>query len=587
MDMDMDDNDDDVLLIENPLLLQPSHMSTPAHPSRKSPVAVASTPAAVVQQLPSSSTSHHGGIVELTQPVQNRFSFLLDDGRLYRAAVSLPTASPSVSSVLRGIQHAVPQEVFHELLGYLVEDTAEMNPSDDHGEWAALRSLVLSIVVECVSAKPPAVGAESGSLSDWEKLLQTSLHMKRGAQFPFTALKKPLPVTSAPAPRVLKKWSPAALTALPTMLFAIHLVYEDAKLDMHLLPLLPDLGVLLFEASIHLRWPRYIDYYARELPSAPSIASGVPLRTDGAALPKPLTEAPPSIMHWLSRCIHGDKTVFPRIGGSDTTCIRTRQVCRFYLALFHGSSTADDPTAQWFSHRRATAPGIRLDPSSSHASSASSGQPRLPKINAEGVDIPVGRPVKASDADRVHCLVTALAEELISPAELDFLPHGVVLPIREALHFARKAPPLAWNAKCFSFVGRDDLTLQNESIRTLAKAKSYVEHRPGESDDALESVSFRNKTAPQAPGVAAQARAAAAGASATGTGPSIRQQMEDGTEIFNSTSLLRFAKDDRLVQVGRLLRSTKYVPVKVDEVLPEKDLLGTLLVISCSIDASF
>jgi hypothetical protein len=457
MDMDMDMDIEEEAMKSTPARARSSAPSGPvATPD------LSATPQMLSSVVDSSSKSSRGQVItELTQPVYNRFSFQLADGRLFRASVSLPTSYPPVTNTLRAIQSAVPQEVFYELLSYFIQDTAKFVHTGTDAEWHVVRELVLSIVAACVGEIKQNESTTNAPPSAWNLLLQSSTHSNRMSSFAFHSLKKNVIVPTSQHTKLnVRSWSASIKESLPTLLLALHLTYEDAKLDNHLAVQLPQIGALLLEASTLLQWDRYIDYYARELPQVSPFAA--PSSSSAPTKPSvimPLLETPPSIFSWLSKCMQGEKTVFPRLGGDSSSCNRTRQICRFYLALFHACSAIDDPIAVWFTKRHFP-PGVRLTNKSSNAA-----QKRLPKITAAGVDIPVGRTPYPSKAEIANVLVAALAEELASPTELDFLPYGVVLPIREALHNARKSPPLTWDAKCFTFVGRDDLSLQNESIR--------------------------------------------------------------------------------------------------------------------------
>ena len=214
-------------------------------------------------------------------------------------------------------------------------------------------------------------------------------------------------------------------------------------------------------------------------------------------------------------------------------------------------------------------------------------------------------------------LVMAMVEEGFRSTDLDALPFGVALPLREALASCRERPPGSWPREAYELIGRQDLArmflpiaaagspatstqpsvqqsqsqlqqsqtqygvsrVQPKSLLPLPAAARNPGGRfdinldVGSAEDAKQalhlddSFSFGAGDASFTYGSdegtqAANALAAVAGSEELGV---LDAGDDDGTQVAEKLASLRFGRDLRLKEVRRLLRSNRPVTVAIPQ----------------------
>jgi anaphase-promoting complex subunit 1 len=141
------------------------------------------------------------------------------------------------------------------------------------------------------------------------------------------------------------------------------------------------------------------------------------------------------------------------------------------------------------------------------------------------------------------------AQLRVGAAQLARLPHGVALPLHEALAAVRAEPPAGWPAAAYVLLGRPDLAQQCAPPGAAPPpARPHVLPLPD--------------TVPDAVAAAAAAAAPSGPAAAAGAGAEEVDGMEDMARVVGP---LRFGRDARLLEVRRLLCSALPVPVRLGE----------------------
>ncbi len=200
-------------------------------------------------------------------------------------------------------------------------------------------------------------------------------------------------------------------------------------------------------------------------------------------------------------------------------------------------------------------------------------------------------------------LVLALVEEGWTSQDIDSLPVGLALPLRDALRSCRIAPPRHWPRAAYELVGRHDLARMRVSSRAepetaIVKTGSNPNTR-SRADDSKQTGWMDGTVSGSGDG--SDADSDAEGGAAAGTGTDAAADLdsvtadtvvsgggdedggdEDGTVLVSNQSKLLFSRDLRLKEVRRILRSNRVISITlpkerlaqhsgdVSELLPEQ-----------------
>ncbi|GMI26641.1 hypothetical protein TeGR_g303, partial [Tetraparma gracilis] len=312
-----------------------------------------------------------------------------------------------------------------------------------------------------------------------------------------------------------------AFSQLSTMFDTLHLVYEDAKLSLTcwawLKPMAQMLSGLASAAGVHCA--DFLDHYARDQEFA--------VAGKGGGNPKPVPrkslttfETPPCILNWLVLTMVGEVGVFPAAPPCDTT----RRICRFYSILFD-------------SENQDLVNGIGCSQGEGDMSTAGSmGEGGVDMSGASNASATPPGPYKAHER-----VVLAMLDEGVGHTELANIPPGVALPILEAINKTRQAPPANWPSSAYGLIWREDLARMQD-------IKSGVLARP-------------KPTSAEARFLASTGGVEGAGAA---EGEEEAGEDKDGLELVDKFSSMLFPNDHRVKEVGRLLRSSQPLFLKVE-----------------------
>ena len=297
-------------------------------------------------------------------------------------------------------------------------------------DWSALLE-VLAARFGAGTCDGASGGGASGDGDDddaWEALVASEHHRSSGG----AGLLACLGPSPRPAPR------PAELAEPPLaggagprwardegcrVVACLHLLYEDAKLG-------PRggadsgtgwaLAAACDALATALGLRHWQSHYRRDM-ATEVLGHGAPLRAlRGLSLPAGpaagpadgVPPAPPCLRTALLETLHAAKPpCFPALRDG-YCCATTRRLLAAYRALAESA-----------------------DPS-----------------NQGSVADPLGRYLR-----RVRRCVEAMAEVGLGPQRVAALPHGLALPLLQALSACRAKPPPVWSADCFALVGRPDL----------------------------------------------------------------------------------------------------------------------------------
>uniref|UniRef100_A0A8C6KV77 Anaphase promoting complex subunit 1 n=1 Tax=Nothobranchius furzeri TaxID=105023 RepID=A0A8C6KV77_NOTFU len=421
----------------------------------------------------------------------------------------------SVQKCLQAIRFILPKDAAMKVLVKWYNIYNAPGGSSAHAEWSLFvtcfmtlmgynterlawtRHLHFEVPLSPVIAAKKARHSAQGSEEDWDYLLASRYHRQIISQ-----------PASSPGSSLKLESSAPLFPHIPALFYVLHLLYQELQLDELHRAKASSLVCVLQQLARDLQLEEYVDLYWRDYPSVMSGFSKC-CSIDHAVIeqmqrPSFLLSKPPCVFSWLSSCLRGDEnTPFPYL---PAICQRTRLLVLSYALYIFGDDKA----------------------------TSSSESKYLFKLSA-GMFYWIQSSVKVrfSSASLAEQLVVWLASQGFTLKDLESVPFGVALPIREAIYRCREQPCSDWSEEVCLLIGRQDLTKQAHKM-TLAKSKSVS------SGLSLE------------PPVATEP-----------------DEEEDGmSDIIQEVTGLIWSQDLRIQEVRRLLRSSGPVRVSVVQ-LPE------------------
>ncbi|KAK0145167.1 Anaphase-promoting complex subunit 1 [Merluccius polli] len=537
-----------------------AHQSSHTH-QPDTPLASASTPAAPTNRLPRldqaampsplselRGSKHHQtswledysfpqspAVQALGDPVSNRITLELSNGTMFRVSIPEICTSTLVRKCLQAIRFILPKDAAMKVLVKWYNTYNAPGGPSSHAEWNQFVTCFLSLLgyntgATCLDTQLPlspviaakkARPSDGGSDEDWEYLLASQYHRQYQSvcgpmeSAPVVTTEKDAPTTVC----VCVDSSAPLFSFLPSLFYVLHLVYQELQLDDLLRATALTLLPLLQQLARDLQLEQYIDLYWRDYPEFISNFNDSCL-IDQALIgqmvrPSYLKAEPPSVLGWFSSCLWGEEVPpFPFLPG---ICERTRLLILSYGLYIVGDVDATSSNL----HKYLT----KL----SAGQKTSSSEPASQRPGSSVVDQPGG----SSLAEK---LILWLSSSGFTLKDLESVPFGVALPIREAIYRCREQPYSDWSEEVCLLIGRQDLTKQAHKM-SLANTKTSVG-----SGVSLEPSSSSSTEA---------------------------DEEEDGmSDISGEVSGLIWSQDQRVEEVRRLLQSSRPVRVRVQQ-LPE------------------
>ncbi|XP_037322013.2 anaphase-promoting complex subunit 1 isoform X3 [Pungitius pungitius] len=474
----------------------------------------------------------------LRDPVCSRLTLELSSGSMLRISIPEIATSELVRKCLQAIRFILPKEAAMKVLVKWYNIYNAPGGPSPHAEWNLFvtcfmtlmgynterlpwtRNLHFEVPLSPVIAAKKARPSDGGTEEDLDYLLGSHYHRQMNPQ----SLCPDNPVTtetmspsSDPRPASLKMDMAAPLFPhVPALFYVLHLVYEELQLDELQRARASSLVCLLQQLARDLQLDQYVDLYWRDYPS---LISGFPETSimDPAVIgqmqrPAFLRAEPPCVLSWLSGCLRGEES--PPFPCLPDICQRTRLLVLSYALYIRGDENAS--STQVSKYLTKLSAGQKYCTSEPHQRRCS------------------GEQESSSRESLAEQLVVWLTSEGFTLKDLDSVPFGVALPIREAIYRCREQPCSDWSEEVCLLIGRQDLTKQAHKM-TLAKTRASVG-----SGLSLE------------PPAASEA-----------------DEEEDGmSDIIQEVTGLIWSQDLRVQEVRRLLQSSRPVRVSVVQ-LPE------------------
>ena len=354
---------------------------------------------------------------------------------------------------------------------------------------------------------------DSGTNEDWLYVLNSTEHKDSNTYTEDVLhLKKPssqVNITHSKLPNLSNfgKISNQAILFpyLPLVLFSLHLLYEELKLNTVMSESLPLLAQLLHQLSTDLKFTMYSRHYFLEFPELCNNDNFVSQFTSAdlqkITSPNYMPLKPPSIFDTLYNLLNNHEVLpYPHLSRVNP---RTKSIVQL-IALIAHEEQAETVEIDRFTKLIVPA-GSRVDYQETGF--------RPDK------DIPskVERPV----ADRI---VRLYHEMGLSKKDLETLPPGVALVLKDVMHRCRERPPSDWPPEVYELVDRQDLAALEKHSKS------------SKSNETCET---------------------------SGPTPTPDPEQDDGMDIDDSILKRRFNKDHRVSELRRLLNSSKPVRIAI------------------------
>ncbi|XP_049852727.1 anaphase-promoting complex subunit 1 isoform X1 [Schistocerca gregaria] len=486
-----------------------------------------------------------GQLVHIRDPVANRITLEYADGSLFRMALPELCTSPLVMNCLKVLKNVLQKDVAMQLLvrWYASRNAPGSQDIAPQQEWQLFLGVLLDMIgydVEQVPVMraqrdgPDSTGSDGfhhlqqhakkrrssdmGSSEDWEYLLRSDHHRTLAASVTtMLGLHPPPPPSSEKSHESATPTNSSAslFLSLPLLHYALHLLYEDLKLNMLMSEVLPSLAQLLYQLSSDLKLPAYVDHYWRDYPTlcpAKVLKESYILDSDLSKLQFPhfIPQMPPDVFHHIYNMIMGRPTEpFPYIRQVNR---RTKDIVQLVAVITQGAEN----------------PNLQLE----HFI-----QPVVPAgIRGETQEV-----LSARDAGRSasypfpHRAVLLMVEMDITAGDLQQMPVGVAMLLSEVIYLSRQNPPSDWPETAYRLIARQDLVAQC-------------------SPNSMVDIGHSRRTST---------------ASAHGSlrVPPLDLDTDDGMEMSDTeqTLKLRFSKDHRVAEVRRLLQSSQPVRIAIPQ----------------------
>lgn len=485
-------------------------------------------------------------IVALRDPTDTRVTLEHASGNFYRITLPEMTSSPLVKHSLTALKYILPREAALKLVNkwYATRNAPGSGDFSPQGEWMMFSMMLLSMIgydtdklalmcpVETSGSCSPLVAtkkfraAESGSDNDWEYMLSSPFHMAAG-----NSLSEMLGLQRVGVVQKSQEVNSGSVNTkaplfshLPAILFALHLVYEDFKLNILHWEYCSLLVTCLDQLASDLQATHYLHHYWRDFPTICPLygpPSQVPVEeAQKLTFPAYFTMNPPHVLAHLYMIMGGiEPEPFPYI---PQVCTTTKNIILLYSVAAADCSLQDIPLERFL--RRIS----------------SSGQKPFVSI-----DVSMSPQYPLEKNPSIHEKIVLLTNQLgLTVRDIQLLAPGVSLLLMNAQHMCRTCPPQDWPASAYHLIHRPDLVAHREEA---AKNEKETGSR-GKDPFNIKVRCHRDPDSTQ---------------EARKVSPTSKDE-EDGMETLDMDMLaLRWREDQRISEVRRMLCSSRAVTINI------------------------
>ncbi|KAK0047655.1 anaphase-promoting complex subunit 1 [Biomphalaria pfeifferi] len=467
-------------------------------------------------------------IQNLRDNVGKKFSAELINGTLVRTELPPMTTSPGIDLTLKALKYLLPKDVALQVLGRWYTTRNSPGSVGCVSEWLMFYKCLLGMmgydtcklgltsnkdgdgsispVLQSKKAKPSDQGADE----DWDYLVKSVHHGLSAYTQQLFDMEDSCSTSHIQTSRPCLINSTALLYQFcPAVMLALHLVYEELKLHTLLQEDLCSLAPLVHQIACDLKCDSYTDCYRRDFPHLFEKIDDVSQVTEEdlskMQYPQIFPSEAPTVLGWINQALATGPCPKPML--YIPVCENIRKVIIVYAVV------------------RLVSEGLPVELCVERC---------LKKIAPAGHRAPTADTTLSFSLSenvwmsKAEAIVLTMSELNLSQRDIDCLPIGMSIPMREACLICRSEPRSDWPKNVYILIGRQDLS-DLASITSSTPSYNRAESAPRERED-------------------------------------LEKEDEDGMEHLDQEVLkLRFPKDLRIQEVRRLLQSARPVIVAIKQ----------------------
>lgn len=460
-----------------------------------------------VQPLQANNPLRLNNCTSIKDPAGNRITLMFTTGKMYRLALPAMCESSIVRKVIVALRQVMPRDSMKLMIRwYGIRNSPGTKDLSLRKEWEMFKGMLLEMMgrpheLSNSSSSNITVGAkkrrrsENGTNSDWEYLLSAESHSRfYGDEEDHEMVQNYL--------------ADSALFAnIPAILYTMHLLYEELKLDNSLSTERKFLSEFLFQLAMDFELEKFKLHYVIDHPELIHMKSKMTIQQSDSEklMRKDLIGNPVNIFEEVLRVVKGSRQrKFPFIANVNAT---SRDIFEIIAIIFEKMKNPSDAIEF-----------VRVNDDQ-----------KLPVI-----------PRKLTAATSIQKLIIdTLIRKNITRNHLERLPTSINYIISQALETARLNPPMGCSAAAYKLLLRPELYAHAAFKKSKKPSKlGRIQHET--------SLTPRIQTPPD---VIAKSEKALV--------------EDDGMEHIDTKLLrLRFPDDLRINDVKKFLNSSK--PVTID-----------------------
>ena len=486
-------------------------------------------------------------------------------GYLYRVSLPYLSSSTLVEKALSALKYMLPKEFALQLLikWYTNRNAPGNGNFSAQTEWNLFSRTLMALIgydVEKLSpsnqletlsehSSPSSASSkkfratESGSDNDWDYLLSSSYHQNLGKKWGEL-------LQLAPLDNVQDRNKNSILTGtlnssaplfhqLPTILFTLHLIYEEFKTTTLHWELTQFMIPCLSQLAADLGLSLYLNHYWKDFPSLCSLKgpSTQVCKKDLEKLniPSYFCHTPPNLYQFLYSLISGNLDC-PPFANIPSVCSTSKNLILLYEVAVTNRDVNEVKNSRYL---KIISPDKFKNDDPDCA---------LPSIIMDSENIEdESLNFKFSVNEKIVSLTDSLG---LTQSDVRILSPGLSLILMNAQHLCRTYPPLDWKSSTYKLIERPDLCAQK--LQTELQLEPNLECKGTKTEDDYHNV----KTAHE--------EGSSTTSSTTVNIKSIED--EDGMETLDMAMLgLRWPEDQRVSEVRKMLQSSKPAIINIPQ----------------------